>query len=112
MLIVGVLLLAAKMAQIGPFAGWSWWIVLAPFAAAAAWWQFSDASGLSRRREMDKMAKRKEDRRVRALEALGMNTAQHEQAAQSVKDKARQLSSADPTQAPPAAEPPRRDSRS
>jgi small Trp-rich protein len=109
MLIVGVLLLAAKIAGFGPFAAWSWWIVLAPFAAAVAWWQFADSFGLSERREMDKMEKRKAQRRDRALEALGIDTRRHKQATQSIKDKARQLSSADPTQAAPTADPTRRE---
>jgi small Trp-rich protein len=108
MLIVGVLLLAAKIAGFGPFADWSWWIVLAPFAAAVAWWQFADSSGLTQRRVMDKMEKRKEQRRERALEALGLDTRHQRQATQSREDKARRAS-ADPTQAEIDAETQRRD---
>ena len=50
MVIVGTLLLIAKIADFGPFGGWSWWVVLAPFAIAVVWWQFADGSGLTRRR--------------------------------------------------------------
>ncbi len=71
-LILGVLLLAMKMAEFGPVADWSWWWVLAPFALAVAWWGFVDATGLTQRRAMDKMERVKADRRQRNLEALGM----------------------------------------
>jgi small Trp-rich protein len=76
MLVIGLLLLAAKVADIGPTAAWSWWAVAAPFIAAAVWWQFADATGLTRRRAMQKMDERKEQRRDRALEALGLGTRQ------------------------------------
>lgn len=69
--LVGVLLLALKWAEIDPVAAWSWWIILAPFACAAVWWAWSDASGHSRRRAMDKMQQRKEERRRRNMEAIG-----------------------------------------
>jgi small Trp-rich protein len=51
MVIIGVLLLIAKLAEFGPFGNWSWWIVAAPFAAAVAWWQFADSSGLTKKRK-------------------------------------------------------------
>ena len=73
-LIVGVLLLVAKLAELGPVGEWSWWIVLAPFAVAAAWWQFSDSSGLTKRREIDKLERRKQERREKAMEALGLDS--------------------------------------
>jgi hypothetical protein len=38
------------------------------------WWQFSDSSGLTKKREIDKMERRKVDRREKAMEALGMNS--------------------------------------
>ncbi|GMV47714.1 MAG: hypothetical protein AMXMBFR66_31120 [Pseudomonadota bacterium] len=73
-LIVGVLLLVAKLADLGPFGAWSWWIVLAPFAIAALWWQFADSSGLTKRREIDKLERRKQERRAQAMEALGLDS--------------------------------------
>ena len=73
MLIVGVLLLLAKVADVGPVGGWSWWIILAPFAIAAVWWQFADSIGLTQRRAMDKMDRRKAARREKALATLGMD---------------------------------------
>jgi small Trp-rich protein len=71
--IVGVLLLVAKLAGFGPVADWSWWIVLAPFGVALAWWQFADSSGLTKRREIEKIEQRKQERREKAIAALGMD---------------------------------------
>jgi len=71
-LILGILLLAMKMAEVGPGADWPWWAVLTPFAVAVAWWAFADATGLTQRRAMDKMERIKAERRNRNLQALGM----------------------------------------
>jgi small Trp-rich protein len=71
--LVGILLLGMKMAEVGPVADWSWWMVLLPFGLAVAWWVFADSSGLTQRRAMDKMEQTKAERRARHLEALGMN---------------------------------------
>lgn len=74
LLVVGLLLLGAKIAGYEPVAAWSWWVIGAPFAGAVLWWAFADASGLTRRRAMQKMDERKEKRRDRSLEALGLGT--------------------------------------
>lgn len=58
---LGIILLLLKWQQIGVVAGWSWWWVLAPFAAAALWWTVADLSGYTRRR-----AQRRERRRLQA----------------------------------------------
>ena len=71
-LILGILLLVMKMAELGPVAAWPWWAVLAPFALAVAWWALADSIGLTQRRSMDKMEKTKAERRNRNLQALGM----------------------------------------
>jgi small Trp-rich protein len=71
-LILGILLLALKLAEFGPVATWSWWVVLLPFGLATAWWGFSDSIGLTQRRAMEKMEQTKADRRNRNLEALGL----------------------------------------
>ena len=71
---LGLVLLVMKWLELGPVVGWSWWIVLAPFALAVAWWAWADGSGLTKRREMDKMDKRKADRIDRQREALGLGT--------------------------------------
>ena len=72
-IVIGVLLIALKLAAIGPVAGWAWWIVLAPFGCAAAWWAFADSSGLTKKREMDKLEEKKVDRRRKAMDALGID---------------------------------------
>jgi len=33
----GVVLLLFKYLELGPVAGWSWWVVLAPFGLAVLW---------------------------------------------------------------------------
>ncbi len=111
MLVIGVLLVVAKLAEFGPFERLSWWWILVPFGLAALWWEFADASGLTKRRAMDKMEEKKVARRDRALEALGLNTRRQKMQTKSSEAKARAVS-ADPTHAdtrPP--EPPRRDPR-
>lgn len=71
--VIGTALLALKVAEIGPFPGLSWWWVALPFGLAIVWWSWSDASGLTRKREMDKLDRRKEERRRRNLVALGID---------------------------------------
>lgn len=73
-LLLGLALLGMKVAEFGPVAAWSWWVVLAPFGLAVLWWAFADGSGLTQRRAIDKMEKRKVDRRQRDMEALGLTT--------------------------------------
>ena len=109
MVIIGVLLLAAKLAEVGPTADWSWWIVLAPFAIAVLWWHFADTTGLTQKRAMDKMEQRRIQRRERSMEALGLNTTRERQVTRARQDRARRNSedgkkpsvSADPTRADP-----------
>ena len=69
--LLGVLLVALKVTEFGPVGQWSWWVVLIPFACAAAWWSWADASGYSKRRAMEAMQDRKDERRRRNMEALG-----------------------------------------
>lgn len=78
-LLIGLVLLALKLAEIGPVANWSWLWILMPFGMAVLWWAFSDSIGLTRRREMRKMDERKAERRNRALEALGIDTRRERQ---------------------------------
>lgn len=73
LVLVGTLLVVLKFADVAPVAGWSWWLVLAPFAVAFAWWMYSDAIGLTKKREIDKMEDRKEHRRRKAFAALGLD---------------------------------------
>jgi small Trp-rich protein len=89
LVIVGVLLLAAWWADLGPFGHLPWWVVALPFAGAVVWWQFADSTGWTQRRAMDKMEQRKAQRRERAVEALGLGTGRERHANRSRQDKAR-----------------------
>jgi small Trp-rich protein len=72
MVLVGLLLLAMKIFEFGFAANWDWWWVLAPFGLALVWWYYADASGLSRKRAMERDDQRKTARRKRNVEAMGM----------------------------------------
>ncbi|CAN7291246.1 TIGR04438 family Trp-rich protein [Rhizobacter sp. LjRoot28] len=71
--VIGVLLLVMKVAEFGVVAEWSWWGILSPFAAAVVWWAWADATGYTKRREMDKMDARQAKRRQENLAKLGMD---------------------------------------
>lgn len=73
LVILGVLLIVMKWAEFGPVGDWSWWVVLLPFAGAIVWWTWADSSGYTKRREVDKLEEKKRERRVKALDALGMD---------------------------------------
>jgi small Trp-rich protein len=96
LVIVGVLLLLAWWLDIGPFGKLPWWVPLLPFAGALIWWHFADTTGWTQRRAMRKMDERKQQRRERAVEALGLGTKRSQQATRSMQDKARRTV-ADPT---------------
>jgi small Trp-rich protein len=86
-IIVGVLLIVLKFADVALVAGLAWWWVLAPFALAAAWWAYADASGMTKRAEMDKLEDKKKERRQKAMDALGIDRGrqQREDAAERVR---------------------------
>jgi small Trp-rich protein len=71
--VLGVLLIALKLAEIGFVSQWSWWAVLSPFAAAMVWWAYADSSGLTKKREMDKLENKKLERRRKNMEAMGID---------------------------------------
>jgi small Trp-rich protein len=72
-IVIGLLLIGLKFADIAPVATMSWWWVLSPFALAAAWWAYADSSGLTKRREMEKLEEKKKERRRKAMDALGID---------------------------------------
>ncbi len=76
-LITGVILLLLKFLEIGPVGQWDWadkwYLFAAPFVLAVVWWAWADASGYSKRREMDKMEQRKKDRLEKNRVAMGMS---------------------------------------
>lgn len=71
-LLIGIVTLVLKYLEIGPVATWSWWIVLSPFALAVAWWAWADAFGYTKQKEIDKMAKRKQERIDKQRAAMGI----------------------------------------
>ncbi len=71
-LLAGVIAIVLKYLEVGPVANWSWWIVLSPFALAAAWWAFADWSGYTKRKVMEREDERKQDRIDRQRSQMGM----------------------------------------
>ena len=72
LLLIGLLGLALKYLEIGPVAALSWWVVLIPFALAVAWWAWADSTGYTKKKEMDKMDLRKQERIEKQRAAMGM----------------------------------------
>jgi small Trp-rich protein len=70
--VLGVLFLVMKLAGWGPVAAWPYWGVLMPFALAALWWWYADKSGWTQRQAMKKMEARRDARRRKNLDALGI----------------------------------------
>jgi small Trp-rich protein len=69
---LGVVLLALKYLEIGPVALWSWWVVLAPFALAVAWWAWADATGYTKRKAVEREERRKQARIDKTRDAMGL----------------------------------------
>ena len=69
---LGIVLLALKYLEMTAVAGWSWWVVLAPFGLAVVWWAWADWSGYTKRRAMSRENDRKQARIDKSREALGM----------------------------------------
>jgi len=69
---LGLVLLTLKFMEIGPVAVWDWWVVLSPFGMAVAWWAWADASGYTKRKEMEREDARSKARIERNREAMGM----------------------------------------
>jgi len=70
--LIGVFLSLLKLADIHPFAAWDWLVVLSPFVLAAIWWTIADKTGYTRRKAMERMDAKKEARRKRSLDELGL----------------------------------------
>jgi len=73
-IVIGVLLVLLKLGEIGPVAGWAWFWVLSPFGLALIWWGWSDMSGRTSKKAMERLDERREKRRVEAMDKLGMDT--------------------------------------
>ncbi len=79
LVLLGLVLIVLNLAGIGPVGQWNWeftgdlWKFATPFVLAAVWWAWADASGLNKRREIEKMEAKRQARREQNLEALGMD---------------------------------------
>ena len=74
-LLVGLVAVLMKYMEFGPVAAWPWYVVLSPFALAVLWWWWADASGYTKRVEIEKMETRKQARLEKQRAALGMLSA-------------------------------------
>ena len=68
---LGLIFLVMKYLQIDPVAQWSWFVVLAPFGLAMAWWSWADATGYTKRKAMQRENQKRQDRINKSKEALG-----------------------------------------
>lgn len=71
---LGIILLLLKYFEIDPVTGWSWWLVLSPFAGATIWWAWADWSGYTKRKAMERLEERKRERIDRQRKAIGRPT--------------------------------------
>ncbi len=69
---LGLVLLVMKYLEIAPVVAWSWWVVLTPFGLAVLWWQWSDSSGYTKKKAMEREDQRRKERVERNREALGV----------------------------------------
>lgn len=69
---LGIVLLALKYLEMGPVAAWPWWLVLAPFGLAVAWWAWADWSGYTKKKAVERENARKQARIDKSRAAMGM----------------------------------------
>jgi small Trp-rich protein len=69
---IAIVLSLLKLAEIGPVATWSWWVILGVYGATAAWWAWADFSGYTKRRASDKIDERRRKRLEKQKDAMGM----------------------------------------
>ena len=88
LVLVGIVLVAMKLAGFGPIAEWNWAMVVLPLVAATLWWWYADRSGLNKRREIARMEARKAQRRSSALEQIGQGPEAREERRRAEKAQA------------------------
>lgn len=77
-IVIGVLLLLLHFVGIGPTAAWDPLTLpgfakfSVPFLLALAWWAWADGSGMTKRREMEREVEKRNQRRKRHIEAMGL----------------------------------------
>ena len=72
MLLIALLLTLLKYLEVGPLAELSWWWLLVPYGLTVAWWSYADASGLTKRRVVEREEARKLKRIERQKAAMGV----------------------------------------
>jgi small Trp-rich protein len=72
LVVLGAILLLLKTFDVSFVEKLPWWGALLPLGLAILWWAWADASGWTKRREMDKMDQRKKERRAQYMESLGV----------------------------------------
>jgi small Trp-rich protein len=71
-LLLGLALSALKYLEMTQVATWPWYVVLAPFGLAVAWWSWADWSGYTKRKAVQKEDARKKARIDKSRANLGM----------------------------------------
>ena len=77
-IVIGVILVLCNLLDIGPMGAWNWemsgdlWKLVLPFGLAIAWWTWSDLSGWTKRKAMNRDLQRKQDRLDRNIDAMGL----------------------------------------
>ncbi len=73
---IGVVVVLLNLAGIGPIGAWTWkengWLMLSPFGLAVLWWAWADWSGWTQRKAMKKIDDKREARRQKSMDALGL----------------------------------------
>ena len=69
---LAVILTLLKYFEVDPVAAWSWWWVLLPYGLTILWWVWADRSGYTKRKEIEKMERRKLDRVNKHRQAMGL----------------------------------------
>lgn len=76
--VIGVVMLVMNVMGYGPVGAWTWsehwWALLAPFGAAVVWWFWADTTGWTQRKAMDKVDAKRQERRDKQLDALGLHS--------------------------------------
>jgi small Trp-rich protein len=76
--VVGVILIVCNLMDWGPMGHWNWevsgdlWKFVTPFVIATVWWIWSDATGWTKRKAMNRDEERKRDRLDRNIDAMGL----------------------------------------
>jgi small Trp-rich protein len=69
---LGIILLTMKYMEIDPVTTWDWWVVLAPFGLATAWWWWADWSGYTKKKAVERENEKKQARIDKSKAALGI----------------------------------------